>query len=369
MKSVADYLHQKAAANRVPLSGNFELSPVCNFACKMCYVRKTPEQIAAERKKLLDWQEWLHLAEQCHKEGMLYLLLTGGEPFLYPHFKELYLALHQMGLLLSINTNGTLIDDATLAWLKTSAPARLNITLYGASAASYEKVCGNPKGYERAKSAILRCKEVGIPVVINASMIPENAGDLEAIIAFGKEQRINTRVAAYMFPPVKREGEPEDSRFTPEESAEITMRRFRLQANPDEYLSSLRRQIKSVQEAETEESNWGTREEYMRCRAGRSSFWVSWDGTMTACGMTAFPVQMNPFQTPFRDCWHKLNEKVCGTTVLQECAHCERREICKPCVAMLNAESGDPNRKAPYLCRMSECILEQMRQELQEEVQ
>ena len=78
MPNVSDYLHAKASRRKVPLSGTFELSPVCNFACKMCYVRKTPEQIRREGKALIPWQAWLELAKQCRDAGTLYLLLTTG---------------------------------------------------------------------------------------------------------------------------------------------------------------------------------------------------------------------------------------------------------------------------------------------------
>lgn len=102
----------------------------------------------------------------------------------------------------------------------------------------------------------------------------------------------------------------------------------------------------------------------MRCRAGRSSFWVSWDGKMTACGMLPFPIQTDPFVEPFRNCWLELTHQVCTTPVLQECMSCPKKEICRPCVAMLYAENGDVNQKAPYLCELADCILEKMKCEL-----
>lgn len=120
---ISDYLFRKASARKIPLQGAFELSPVCNFSCKMCYLRKTPEQIAQSGRKLKEWGEWLKLAEQCLNEGTLYLLLTGGEPFLYPHFRELYMELHKMGFVLSINSNGTMIDRKTVDWMMDFAPS------------------------------------------------------------------------------------------------------------------------------------------------------------------------------------------------------------------------------------------------------
>ena len=42
--AATEYLYRKAAAAGVPLSGTFELTPCCNMACKMCYVRMTKAQ-------------------------------------------------------------------------------------------------------------------------------------------------------------------------------------------------------------------------------------------------------------------------------------------------------------------------------------
>lgn len=366
MPQVSDYLYRKASTRKIPLGAGFELSPVCNFACRMCYLRKTAAQIKAEGKRVRDWTEWLELAEACRKEGTLFLLLTGGEPFLYPHFKELYLELHRRGFVLSINSNGTLIDEETVEWLKEAAPSRVNITLYGASPETYGRLCGHPEGYERATRAIRMLKEAGIPVVINASMIPENACDLEQILEFGKNLGLNTRMATYMFPPVRRDREAGDSRFSPEEAAQMFLRKLRCLLTEEDYQAELQKQLKDAKADPSEKEDWGSNPEFMRCRAGRSSFWVSWDGTMTACGMTPFPVQVYPFERPFQDCWLELTDRVRSTPVLQGCAGCHHRSICNPCVAMMYAETGEVNCRAPYLCEMAEKIITNMKREEKE---
>lgn len=368
MSNISEYLYRKASINKVPLNGTFELSPVCNFTCKMCYIRKTEAQIKQEGKKLIPWQKWLELARQARDAGMLYLLLTGGEPFIYPGFKELYRELHKMGFLISINTNGTLIDDETVEWLKEVAPHRINITLYGTSQDTYEKICGNGQAYDSVIENILKLKEAGIKVVVNASMIPENQGDLEEIIEFGKEHELLTRVATYMFPPVRREQEDTDSRFTPEESANIHLRRHRCSLSEENYKAMLKKHLDSIGNPEDMEADeiWGSNMEHMRCRAGRSTFWVSWEGKMTACGMLDFPRAEMPFERPFIDCWMDITNAVRNTKVLKECNRCEKKEVCNPCVAMLNAEEGDVNCKPEYICKMTDKIIEEMKKQLQE---
>lgn len=369
-QSVTERLYAMAAEARIPLGGAFELSPVCNFACKMCYVRKTQAQIREEGKRLRTVREWLDLAEQCKNAGMLYLLLTGGEPFLYPGFRELYERLHKMGMVLSINTNGTLIDEYTVSWLKANAPSRLNITLYGASPETYGRICGNPEGYERAMHSIRMLHDARIPLVINASMIPENAEDMEKIIKIGQELGINTRVATYMFPPARREREAGDSRFTPEESARLALRRLRCSMPEEVYRQYLESHQGDGREPAPEDWGGSLNPEFMRCRAGRSSFWVSWDGTMTACGITRFPLVCQPFEEDFLRCWRRLNETVCKAQVLSGCSGCPKRELCNPCVAMAVTETGDPNQKIPYLCSAADHLrrnicteLERLKQE------
>lgn len=364
MMILSDYLYQKASRMKVPLMGTFELSPVCNFSCKMCYVRKTMAQISREGKALIPWEKWLELAESCRQEGMLFLLLTGGEPFLYPGFRELYTRLHEMGIILYINTNGTMIDEDTVQWLRQHAPARVNITLYGSSGETYRRICGHADGYDRAMGAIRMLKEAGIPVVINASMIPENADDLESIIQTGKDLGLNTRVATYMFPPVRRDREADDSRFTAEESAAMYLRKLRCTMPRDEYCAYLDRSIKP--HTADSDDNWGSHEEFMTCRAGRSTFWVNWEGRMTACGMVEFPLVKEPFVQPFRDCWQELTDRVRSTPVLGGCSGCGKRDICHPCIAMIYAETGTVDQRAPYMCRIADSIIEQMKLEQEE---
>ena len=86
----------------VPLSGTFELTPRCNFRCKMCYIHRA-EHDAAARAAERSAAQWLALAEQCCREGTLMLLLTGGEPLLRPDFREIYTGCKRMGLVLSVN--------------------------------------------------------------------------------------------------------------------------------------------------------------------------------------------------------------------------------------------------------------------------
>lgn len=352
-----DYLYSKASRERIPLGGTFELSPVCNFACRMCYVRRTRDELRAMGKQEITADQWIALAQQCRDAGMLYLLLTGGEPFIYPEFRRLYETLHDMGFLLSINSNGTMIDENVITWLKARAPTRMNITLYGASRETYGKLCHNPDGYDHAVRGIELLVNAGIHVVINGSITPENKEDLPEIIQFAHSHGCRANVATYMFPPVRRASDASDSRLTAEESGYLSVIKERYRLGDEKFLEAAHWMLDKLSDSrqQEQEENWGDNESHeMRCRAGRSSCWINWEGKMTACGMMDFPVATEPFLNGFQPCWETLTETVRRQAVLHGCSGCAKKDLCHPCTAMIQAETGTVTEKAPYLCRMAE---------------
>ena len=73
-----------AAEKKVPLYGVLELLPLCNLNCDMCYVRMSREEME-QVGRLCTIEEWTKVAEDMMKAGTLFVLLTGGEPLLYPN--------------------------------------------------------------------------------------------------------------------------------------------------------------------------------------------------------------------------------------------------------------------------------------------
>ncbi|MFR2769413.1 MAG: radical SAM protein [Thomasclavelia sp.] len=90
---------QKAFDDAIPISGTFELTPRCNFNCKMCYVHLLEKDIPKYGKEL-SAKKWIDIAKQAKEAGTTWLCITGGEPLLHPEFEEIYTQLSKMGFLL-----------------------------------------------------------------------------------------------------------------------------------------------------------------------------------------------------------------------------------------------------------------------------
>lgn len=350
---LVNYLHMKAGRKGIPLAGTFELSPVCNMQCRMCYVRMTPREVEKSGKRLRTLEEWISLGQAAKKQGMLMLLLTGGEPFLRPDFQELYQELKKLGLVITINSNGTLIDEKTVEWLKKDPPMRLNITLYGASDKTYERLCGNPRGYTQTMEAVRLLKEAGIRVKLNCSLTPQNRQDFPEMIRYAQREGMVLQTTSYMFPPLRRDKDSvgKNERFTPEETARTSAEALYLQRGNAWF----RKHMEEVSAGEATipcgdicDPDEGER---MQCRAGKSSFWITWDGRMLSCGMMDSP-QAFPFRDGFEKAWKQIKIQADKIRLPLECADCNKKQQCQPCAAMVYTETGTFSRKPLYLCQI-----------------
>ncbi len=350
---MTEYFHTKAASLGVPLSGSFELTPCCNMACKMCYVRMTREEQEAVAP-LRTTQEWIELGRAAKEKGMLYLLLTGGEPFLRSDFQQIVRSLHAMGLILTINSNGTLIDEETVAWLKQTPPSRMNITVYGASDETYGRLCGNPKGYTQVTKAIRLLKEAGISVKLNCSLTPYNASDAEAIFAYAKRENLIVQATSYMFPPIRRDETMIglNDRFTPEEAAYHSAQIVRLMNGDAQFLRQVQQDMPPIP-TDAEDCLGSGEGEGIQCRAGKCSFWVTWTGAFMPCGMMPLQDAPNVFTVGFDSAWEQARSYVQSIRLPAKCAACEAKDNCKACAAMVYTETGNFSTVPQYRCDMT----------------
>lgn len=218
------FLLRRAAKTGVPITGSFELTPLCNLNCKMCYVRMNRTE-QEKISRLQTAEEWTALAEKLRDAGTLFLLLTGGEPLLYPAFRAVYLAVRKLGMIVTVNTNGTLLNEDWAAFFAKNPPRRVNVTLYGASGETYKSLCGDETGYAKAMRGIQLLQAHGVPVKVGVSVVRQNRHDLETLFQITKEQDLELEPDTYM---MSTESGQHEARLSPEEAAAASLAATRI---------------------------------------------------------------------------------------------------------------------------------------------
>ncbi len=343
-KQFIDVLFAKADRNSIPLSGAFELTSRCTLNCKMCYIHQNGGNCPSAEKNG-EW--WVNLAREARDAGTLLLLLTGGEPMLHPDFEDIYLKCREMGLLVSINTNATLIDEKKVQFFKENPPQRLNITLYGTSEETYEKLCGNGKAYEKVIGAIKQLREAGVKIKLNYSITPINYKDAATVQAWGKEWELPVQPVSYIVPPVRVCGEK--VRLSPEDAAKehfLWQKRI-LGEDMGEFIKNQNLPTDIEDFGECRDPNG----ERINCRAGLSSYWVTYDGVMLACGM--MPEPKIPIQS-FSDSFKFIRGEREKILLPAKCKDCNFKQICDNCAAVSYAETGSFSEAPEYACKKAQ---------------
>lgn len=345
------YLHSHGDKMGLPVSGNFELTARCNFDCPMCYVHLKQENVDAQGRELTTHQ-WIDIARQARDAGMIFALLTGGEPFVRKDFFEIYHAMKEMGLMISINSNGSMLSGEILQKLIEDPPFRINISLYGGSNDTYRHMCGLT-AFDRVTENIRAVKEAGIDVRLNVSITPYNRQDVAAICRKAEELGVHVKLAAYMYPSIRVNGGKFGcgERLSPKEAAAAAVEWDLYRFQPEEF--ALRAQAMHDLSLVEESDCVVDTDEGVGCRAGRTAFWMTWDGRMLPCGMMPHPVAY-PLEEGFEAAWQKIRTETAALRMPAKCGGCPKRGACPVCAAVCVTETGRFDGVPEYVCAMTD---------------
>ncbi len=348
--SIQALLRPDADAAHTPMSGTIELLPLCNMDCRMCYVRQTKEEMNAQGR-MLTCDEWLHIVDEACEMGLLTLLLTGGEPLLYPAFKSLYTGISKWGVVLGVNTNGTLIDENWADFFYEQGVQMLNITLYGKDDDTYEKLCRNPKGFTQVMKAAGLLKERAVPFQFNCSLTLDNIDQLSDFYRIADHFEVPLNMGTYMFPGIRRGMTAKDQyRLTAPQAAAAEM------YGPKSI--SKEEAVQELNKLEKRPRLQGL--DGFPCHAGRSDFSINWRGELLPCISFQEP-KISLLEHSFETGWNYMVNACKKMPKCKACVACDLQNICNVCPAHCYSETGRPDGRPDYICQMTEYKIQELR--------
>lgn len=171
-----------------PFRFQWHVTARCNLACRHCYgdgdrfepgypeLEKTWERICAFIR---------HRERELGRPVQAHIVLTGGEPFLREDFFDLLGMVGGGGAVVSILTNGTLIDRCIARRLARHKPAYVQVSLEGPPTV-HDRIRG-AGSCSLARKGIQNLVSAGVKVILSFTAHKENYGSFERVAELGCE--------------------------------------------------------------------------------------------------------------------------------------------------------------------------------------
>jgi radical SAM protein with 4Fe4S-binding SPASM domain len=377
-------VHDRVVAQRVPIDGSIELTRRCNLTCVHCY-NNLPLSDEEARRTELTYEEHCRLLDEMAAEGCLWLLYTGGEIFVRKDFLDIYAYAKKTGFLITLFTNATLITRAVAEYLATWNPFSIEVSLYGCTAATHDRVTGVAGSFDKTMRGVRLLMEVGVPPILKTMVLKPNTHEIWDMKRFVEEELgLDFRFDAMINPRVdpstalkprpsnclgavrlsngsgstlsRPRGEARGSRRVDSSTAPLSMR-----LSPREVVELDLRDSKRLSEwvkfcdhfvRPVQQSKDGA--ELYVCGGAHNAFAIDASGGLSTCVIwhgDKYDLRKGSFKEGWEDFLLKVSRK--KTTRRTKCVACELRSMCGMCPANGMLECGDAEEPVDFLCQVA----------------
>lgn len=336
---------------RYPTNGTFELTVRCNLKCKMCLFRHQDSENSILMSNELTTDQWIDMAHQVADAGTMNLLITGGEPMLRPDFCEIWEGIYNQGFMIELYTNATLVTPKIMETLKKYPPHRIGITIYGASAETYEKTCGSRHAFKSMLEGVHMLLTLPSVFEFRTTLIQDNFGDSDAIDDL-VEKEFGSNYKVTQAAPINKSfrgacAHVEKCRVQPELDIKKKVERKLVSAQKlvgDRLIikgMTIKHEKKTIPDGEVRYSLFG-------CEAGMRQYTITYDGKLLACQMIG-AFFTDTLKDGFQKAWNEFPSQVHIPDAKIKCDTCQYVDTCLSCYGSRYAETGDFNGCSDYI--------------------
>jgi radical SAM protein with 4Fe4S-binding SPASM domain len=340
---------------------DLEITARCNNNCRHCYINlPAGDQQTKSQEMSIDVID--AIASQAVKLGAVWCLITGGEPLLRSDFSDIYLMLKRKGLLVSVFTNATLINDKIIELFKKYPPRDIEITVYGATKETYEAITRLPGSYGLFIHGLEMLVSANIKVRLKAMALKGNILEMDKIAEFCQKYTKDF----YRFDPVlhlrfdgnpTRNDEIRSERLSPEEIVN-------LEKSDENRFSGLLNNCDTYINANFSHHSCN---HLFHCGTGNGTFVVSYNGKFRLCSSLWAPGTLYDLSTgTLQDAIQNFSPKIRdmrsnNQRFLETCRKCVLVNLCLWCPAHAYLETGELDGETPYFCQVAHARAEMIR--------
>jgi radical SAM protein with 4Fe4S-binding SPASM domain len=330
---------------RIPIEGTVETTFRCNLSCVHCYVNQ-PAGDAAERARELPLERLKSLVDEVVEAGCLNILFTGGEVLVRADFPDLYLHAIRRGLLVTVFTNGTMLTDRIADLFDEYRPAAVEITLYGMTRETYDRVTQVPGSFDKCLAGIERLVSRGVPLKLKTMALSWNRHEVDSMREYAQGLGLPFIFDGLLNPRVdcgaNRNGELQ---LSAEQLVALDL------ADP-ERMADFRDFCARFVPAPGDVA--APAEMVYQCGAGQTAFTIDPYGHLQMCQLSrkaSFDVREAPFDDGWNGLFPRLRERRWQTQSI--CRTCNLISLCGSCPGAAEMETGSIEGIVPQFCEIA----------------
>ena len=174
-----------------PVNITWEITRRCNLNCVHCLSGSSNES-----SDELNLPECKNIVDQLAASGVFEINFGGGEPLLKDYFLPLLCYIHEKGIVTCISTNGTVLNDVSIAYFTDNPLVIIQVSLDGATAAVNDRLRGEGT-YQRIISGLECLAGKNIPLSINTVVTSLNFHQLNELKELAASCGASLRVSRF----------------------------------------------------------------------------------------------------------------------------------------------------------------------------
>jgi radical SAM protein with 4Fe4S-binding SPASM domain len=339
----SEAFHDAGGLARLPMNGTIEVTHRCPLACKHCY-NNLPMSDRSAANDELTRDEHFRILDELADAGCLWLLFTGGEILARRDFLDIYTYAKRKGFLITLFTNGTMITPRVADHLAAYRPFAVEITLYGRTKDTYERLTGIPGSFDKCMRGIDLLTERGIPLRLKTVAVTLNKHEVFDMQRFAEERGLEFKFDSMMNPRIDCSHSPLAVRLTPSECVAFDLLDPR---RMDEWKLFAQKFLRPANPPERAD-------ELYHCGGGVNSFSIDPYGGMSICVLSRVD-RFDLRRGSVMEAWHSFLNGVRKKklTRVTKCTACELKSMCGMCPANGELENGDPESPVDFLCQVA----------------
>lgn len=340
-RELTDKIRSDSPVKRIPMHGMIEVTRRCPLTCAHCY-NNLPLQDNEFAQHELSCDEHCRIIDEITAAGCLWLTYSGGEIFARKDFLDIYSHARRSGLIVSLFTNGFFLTPGIADYLVSRPPYSIEITVYGVTRETHERVTRIPGSFEKCMQAINLLRERKLPLSLKTMALTLNEHEVLPLQEFAlHELGLKFRYDTMINPRIDFSKLPLELRLAPRRAVALEMQDPRKKR---EYLKFTEACI----------SRHRINDEIYSCNAGISDFGIDPYGNLSIC-LWSTRNKFDLRRGHFSEGWDGLllQDRSRRKTKQTKCVDCSIHEMCGMCPVSSELELGDPEEPVDFYCEVA----------------